>query len=454
MESKSLVELYAISPIDGRYKSKISILENYFSEFALFKYRVQVEIEYFIALSEIGLPQFEGFPKETLPTLTGIYRNFSAEDALAIKRIEARTNHDVKAVEYFLRDKFQDLGLEEWLEFIHFGLTSQDVNNTALPLSLKEAWRKSIRPIFANVIEMLMGMSASKDYNIPMMAFTHGQPATPTHLGKEIRVFAERLKVVLASVDAIPFRAKFGGATGGLNAHQLAFPEVDWIVFSNKLVSERLGLERTQWTTQIEPYDHIAAFCNGVSQLNNILIDLARDVWHYISIAYFKQRKIEGEVGSSAMPHKVNPIDFENAEGNLGIANALFGHFANKLPVSRLQRDLTDSTVLRNIGVPLGHTLIALKSLEKGLGKIFPDQKRISEDLAGHPELLAEAIQTILRKHNYPNAYDVLKGLTRGNEAISLNDLLNFIANLNLPQEEKHKLMELRPETYSGVYPE
>ncbi|MDX5437681.1 MAG: adenylosuccinate lyase, partial [Pontibacter sp.] len=404
----NLTTLTAISPVDGRYRRHTSDLAPYFSEFGLIRYRVLVEVEYFIALCELPLPQLEPISTDLFPQLRAIYTQFSEQDALTIKETEKTTNHDVKAVEYFIKDKFDTLGLSEYKEFIHFGLTSQDVNNTAIPLSLLEAHRGVLLPVYENLLHTLQQL-AQQWKEVPMLAHTHGQPASPTRLGKEIMVFAERLQAQLALLSQVPFSAKFGGATGNFNAHYVAYPGINWPDFGNRFVEQALGLERSQYTTQIEHYDNLAAYFDGLKRLNTILLDFARDVWQYVSMGYFKQKIKAGEVGSSAMPHKVNPIDFENAEGNLGIANALLEHLAAKLPVSRLQRDLTDSTVLRNVGVPLAHTLIALRSLEKGIGKLELNEAALHAHLEDNWAVVAEGIQTILRREGYPQPYEALK---------------------------------------------
>ncbi|UZR94431.1 adenylosuccinate lyase [Chondrinema litorale] len=447
-----LEELTAISPVDGRYRNKTSNYATYFSEFALIHYRVRVEIEYFIALAEIPLPQLTQITEENKKSLRGIYENFSLEDAQSIKETEKVTNHDVKSVEYFIKEKMTALGLENVLEFVHFGLTSQDVNNTAIPLSLKEAFEQELFPEFDKVFEVLKALAEQWDAH-SMLAFTHGQPASPTKLGKEIAVFAYRLQQQIKTAAAIPYSAKFGGATGNFNAHQLAYPEYNWIEFGNKFVNEGLGLDRALFTTQIENYDFLAAWFDLLKRMNNILVDLSRDIWQYISLGYFKQKIKAGEVGSSAMPHKVNPIDFENAEGNLGIANAILEHLAAKLPVSRLQRDLTDSTVLRNIGVPVAHISIALQSLLKGLGKLELNENKLAEDLEANWAVVAEAIQTVLRREGYPKPYEALKALTRKNEKITQQSIHAFIETLEISDELKASLKEVSPFNYTGVQP-
>lgn len=446
----SLTPLSALSPIDGRYHKTTSELSAYFSESALIKYRVFVEIEYFIGLVSLPLAQLTAFPTSEFGALRKIYENFSEADALHVKEIEKTTNHDVKAVEYFIKKKFDDLNLSAFKEFIHFGLTSQDINNTAIPYSVKCGLAGSYVPALELVIQTLKGLAAQwKD--VPMLARTHGQAASPTRLGKEITVFVERLETQLATLIAIPNAAKFGGATGNFNAHQIAYPDINWVDFANHFVQDTLGLKRSQATTQIEHYDQFAAQCDALKRINTILIDLNRDFWLYISMDYFKQELKAGEVGSSAMPHKVNPIDFENSEGNLGIANALFEHFSAKLPISRLQRDLTDSTVLRNVGVPLAHSLIALKSTQKGLNKLVLNQAAINTDLQANWAVLAEAIQTILRREGYPNPYEALKELTRTNKAIDATTLMEFINGLTIQETVKQEILQLRPETYTGI---
>ncbi|MHC2992042.1 adenylosuccinate lyase, partial [Pontibacter sp. HJ8] len=414
----NLTSLTAISPVDGRYRRNTSELAAYFSEFGLIRYRVLVEVEYFIALCELPLPQLAGVPSQQFAALRAIYEQFSEADALRIKDTEKTTNHDVKAVEYFIKERFDGLGLGQYKEFIHFGLTSQDVNNTAIPLSLREADDKVLMPLYLQLHQTLAEL-AQQWKDIPMLAHTHGQPASPTRLGKEIMVFAERLDAQLAQVRQVPFSAKFGGATGNFNAHHVAYPDVNWPEFGNRFVQEVLGLRRSQYTTQIEHYDNLAAYFDGLKRLNTILIDFSRDVWQYVSMGYFKQKIKAGEIGSSAMPHKVNPIDFENAEGNLGIANAVLEHLSAKLPISRLQRDLTDSTVLRNVGVPLAHILIALKSLERGIGKLELNEAALRHHLEENWAVVAEGIQTVLRREGYPQPYEALKDLTRKNEKIT-----------------------------------
>ena len=446
----SLSELNAISPIDGRYRNKVKDLAAYFSEEALIKYRVLVEIEYFIALCEIPLPQLKTVSNRVFGDLRAIYQKFSTEDALAIKKIESVTNHDVKAVEYFIKEKFDILGLSDFKEFIHFGLTSQDINNTAIPLSIKEAIEKVYIPEYSYVYEKLKTLS-SDWANISMLARTHGQPASPTRLGKEIEVFVVRLEQQFNTLKNIPNAAKFGGATGNYNAHHVAYPTIDWKAFGTAFLNTKLGLHHSFPTTQIEHYDHIAALFDNLKRINTILIDLNRDIWTYVSMDYFKQRIKAGEVGSSAMPHKVNPIDFENSEGNLGIANALFEHLSAKLPVSRLQRDLTDSTVLRNIGVPFGHTLISFKSTLKGLDKLLLNESKFAEDLENNWAVVAEAIQTILRREGYPNPYEALKGLTRTNERINQTSISDFIDTLDVSKAIKKELNRITPSNYTGI---
>lgn len=444
-------ELTAVSPIDGRYRKTTEALTPFFSESALIKYRVQVEIEYFIALCELPLPELSSIDKKTVSSLRAIYQTFSLEDAQSIKEIEKTTNHDVKAVEYFIKQKFDASGIKTQKEFIHFGLTSQDINNTSIPLSLKEALNKVYYPLLSEIINKLNELSTAWQ-DIPMLAKTHGQPASPTKLGKEIKVFIERIEKQLKQVKEIPFSAKFGGATGNFNAHHIAYPEIDWVDFSNHFVNETLGLSRSQYTTQIEHYDNLAALFDGLKRINTILIDFNRDMWTYISMNYFKQKIKEGEIGSSAMPHKVNPIDFENSEGNLGMANAVFEYLSSKLPISRLQRDLTDSTVLRNIGVPVGHTLIALKSLQKGLDKVLINKEAIHADLDNNWAVVAEAIQTVLRKEGFPNPYEALKELTRTNSKITAESLSAFIDSLNISDTLKIRLMAITPFNYTGIF--
>ncbi|WP_367768337.1 adenylosuccinate lyase [Flavobacterium sp. WC2421] len=446
----TLNELNAISPIDGRYRNKTLSLAPFFSEEALIKYRVLVEIEYFIALCEIPLPQLKGVNPDLFESLRNIYKNFSTVDALWIKETEKVTNHDVKAVEYFIKDAFEKLGLSQYKEFIHFGLTSQDINNTAIPLSTKEAFEKVYMPSLITLTSKLKDLSVEwKD--IPMLARTHGQPASPTRLGKEIGVFVERLEEQMRLLFNIPFAAKFGGATGNYNAHHVAYPQIDWKQFGGKFVEDILGLHHSFPTTQIEHYDHFAAFFDALKRINTIIIDLDRDIWTYVSMEYFKQKIKAGEIGSSAMPHKVNPIDFENSEGNLGIANAIFEHLSAKLPLSRLQRDLTDSTVLRNVGVPIGHTIIGFEATLKGLNKLLLNESKFHEDLEKNWAVVAEAIQTILRREGYPNPYEALKGLTRTNEAIDKKAIHGFIATLDVSEEIKAELMKITPSNFLGI---
>lgn len=441
--------LNAIAPIDGRYFTSTQTLASYFSEFGLIRYRVRVEVEYFIALAA-SLSELKHVAGKHDASLRKLYENFAEADALAIKEIEKTTNHDVKAVEYFLKNKFDELGLGEHKEFIHFGLTSQDVNNTAIPLSLKEFMDAEMIPAIQKFVSSLNVLTTQWN-DVPMLARTHGQPASPTRLGKEIHVFAERVSKQLELLKAIPHSAKFGGATGNFNAHHIAYPEIDWKKFGDTFVQENLGLSRSHPTTQIEHYDNLAASFDALKRINTILIDFSRDVWQYVSMNYFRQKIKAGEVGSSAMPHKVNPIDFENAEGNLGFANAIFEHLSAKLPVSRLQRDLTDSTVLRNIGVPLAHTFLALKSLEKGIGKLELNKAAIDQDLENNWAVVAEAIQTVLRKENYPNPYEALKSLTRKNERVTKKDFEEFIDTLNVSDTVKAKLRGITPFTYTGI---
>ncbi|MBR4440929.1 MAG: adenylosuccinate lyase [Bacteroidales bacterium] len=445
-----LTELTAISPVDGRYRNKVDEIAEYFSEFGLIKYRVMVEVEYFIALCELPLPQLKDFDRALFKPLRAAYRRFETSDALRIKEIEKTTNHDVKAVEYFLREKFDELNIAQYKSFIHFGLTSQDINNTAVPYSLQAAFNNVYLPLLDKVTLQLYHRSGEWA-DVAMLARTHGQPASPTKLGKEIEVYVERLQTQMGLLKLVPFSAKFGGATGNFNAHNVAYPEIDWTRFANSFVNHVLGLERSQVTTQIEHYDNFAAFCDGMKRINTILIDLCRDIWMYISMNYFKQKLKADEVGSSAMPHKVNPIDFENAEGNLGIANALFTHLAQKLPISRLQRDLTDSTVLRNIGVPIAHTMIAMKSLLKGLDKLILHQESIDADLENNWAVCAEAIQTILRRECVPNAYEKLKELTRVNRQITADDIHSFIQTLDVKDSVKEELMKITPFNYTGI---
>lgn len=444
-----LTELTAISPVDGRYRGKCASLDEYFSEYALIRYRVKVEIEYFISLCELPLPALADFPVSLFGKLREIYENFTVEDATKVKEIESVTNHDVKAVEYFIKERFDLLNISQYKEYIHFGLTSQDINNTSVPMSIADALREVYRPRIVELIDHLESR-ADEWYDIPMLAKTHGQPASPTRLGKEIRVFSYRLKRQLAQLDAVEISGKFGGATGNFNAHLCAFPEIDWRAFGAKFLSEKLGIIREEYTTQISNYDNLAALFDALARINNIILDLDRDMWMYISMEYFKQKIKAGEVGSSAMPHKVNPIDFENSEGNIGIANAVFGHLATKLPVSRLQRDLTDSTVLRNIGVPLAHTLIAIASTMKGLGKLLLNRAAIDADLDNTWSVVAEAIQTVLRREGYPKPYETLKALTRKNEAVTAESIAEFIDTLNVSDAVKAELKKLSPHSYTG----
>jgi adenylosuccinate lyase len=445
-----LNELNAVSPVDGRYRSKTSSLSIYFSEQALIKYRVFVEIEYFIALCEVPLPQLKDINPIIFQSLRNICKNFSTTEALWIKETEKVTNHDVKAVEYFIKDAFEKLGLAQYKEFIHFGLTSQDINNTAIPLSTKDAFEKVYMPSLIALTSKLKDLSIEWA-DIPMLSRTHGQPASPTRLGKELSVFVERIEEQMRLLFNIPFAAKFGGATGNYNAHHVAYPQIDWRKFGNFFVEENLGLHHSFPTTQIEHYDHFAAFFDALKRINTIVIDLDRDIWTYVSMDYFKQKIKDGEIGSSAMPHKVNPIDFENSEGNLGIANAIFEHLSSKLPVSRLQRDLTDSTVLRNIGVPIAHTLIAFEATLKGLNKLLLNEPKFQEDLDKNWAVVAEAIQTILRREAYPNPYEALKGLTRTNEAITKQSIQSFINTLQISPEIKSELLQITPSNFVGI---
>lgn len=447
----SLDTLTAVSPIDGRYRSKTEPLANYFSEYALIRYRVRVEIEYFITLCELPLPQLAAFDHNLFERLRNIYRDFTEESASRVKEIEKTTNHDVKAVEYFIKEEFDKIGgLDSFKEFIHFGLTSQDINNTSVPLSLKEALENVFYPQVEELISQLQ-QYADDWKNVPMLAKTHGQPASPTRLGKEVMVYVYRLTEQLNALKTCKFTAKFGGATGNFNAHHVAYPSYDWRAFGNKFVSEKLGLEREQWTTQISNYDYLGAIFDGIRRINTIIIDLDRDFWMYISMEYFKQKIKAGEVGSSAMPHKVNPIDYENSEGNLGIANAILQFLAQKLPVSRLQRDLTDSTVLRNIGVPVGHSVIAIQSTLKGLRKLILNEAKVAEDLDNTWAVVAEAIQTILRREAYPHPYEALKALTRTNTAMTEETIHEFIQGLNVSDAVKAELMEITPHNYTGI---
>lgn len=443
--------LLAITPIDGRYASKTQSLAPFFSEFALIKYRVRVEIEYFVALIESALPQLSGMGPETVKDLRAVYQNFTEADAQQIKDIEKVTNHDVKAVEYFLKEKFEHLGLSTWSEFIHFGLTSQDINNTAIPWSIKEALEQVYYPLIGELIGQIEEKAAQWQ-NLPMLARTHGQPASPTTLGKEMAVFTQRLNVQIDQLKAVPHSAKFGGATGNFNAHAVAYPDRDWHTWGDHFVKEHLGLQRSYPTTQIEHYDNMAAQFDALKRINTVFIDFCRDIWTYVSMDYFKQKIKAGEVGSSAMPHKVNPIDFENAEGNLGLANAVLEHLAGKLPVSRLQRDLTDSTVLRNVGVPFGHILIALKSMSKGLDKLLVNEPKILADLDANWAVVAEAIQNILRREGYPKPYEALKALTRTNAAITAASIETFIEELSVAAHIKEELRAITPMNYLGQY--
>lgn len=444
--------LNAISPIDGRYRNKVEVLENYFSERALINYRVKVEIEYFIALCNIPLEALKDFKSKNFESLRNIYRNFSISDAQRVKDIEKITNHDVKAVEYFIKEQFDKMGLSAHKEYIHFGLTSQDINNTSVPLTIKDCNEEVLLPQLNEIIDII-NEKATEWKNIPMLAHTHGQPASPTLLGKEFKVFAYRLEQQLSYFAMIPFNAKFGGATGNYNAHYVAYPQYDWLKFGDKFVTS-LGLERSLYTTQIENYDNMAAYFDNLRRINTILIDFCRDIWLYISMEYFKQKIKEGEVGSSAMPHKVNPIDFENAEGNLGMANAILTHLSMKLPISRMQRDLTDSTVSRNIGVPIAHIMIALSSIKKGIGKLILNDQKVNNDLENNWAVIAEALQTILRSIDYPNAYETLKALTRTNAHINRNSIKEFIETLNISEEVKERMRRITPQNYIGIYPE
>ena len=446
-----ITPLTAISPVDGRYRNKTEKLADYFSEAALIRYRIRVEIEYFIALCELPLPQLEGIDHARFADLRRLYTDFSEADALRVKEIESVTNHDVKAVEYIIKEKMDALGLSAYKEFVHFGLTSQDINNTSIPLSLKEALTGVYYPAVEEVRDKLAAF-AREWHDVPMLARTHGQPASPTTLGKEFMVFVERLEKQLAMLHAIAVPAKFGGATGNFNAHHAAYPSIDWVAFANRFVGDTLGLSRSQYTTQIEHYDNLAAIFDCMKRIDTILVDLSRDMWTYISMEYFKQRIKAGEVGSSAMPHKVNPIDFENAEGNFGIANAIFEHLSSKLPVSRLQRDLTDSTVLRNIGVPVAHAVIALQSLMKGLGKVILNREALDRDLEQNWAVVAEGIQTILRREGYPKPYEALKALTRTNTHITREAIAAFIETLDVAETVKQELRALSPATYTGVF--
>ena len=442
--------LTAISPIDGRYHSKTKAIQPYYSEYGLIRYRVLVEVEYFLALTAIPLPSLADFPSDCVEPLRDLYRNFSEEDALWIKKTEKTTNHDVKAVEYFLKEKMTQMGLEKYLEFIHFGLTSQDINNTAIPLSLKDGIEQVYTPMLDELIGKIKELE-NKWKDIPMLARTHGQAASPTRLGKELKVFRERLEIQKNTLNNVPFSAKFGGATGNFNAHHVAYPEMDWVSFSNQFVNETLGLHRSQTTTQIEHYDHTAALFDALKRINTILLDLDRDIWTYVSMDYFKQKLKAGEIGSSAMPHKVNPIDFENSEGNLGIANAVFEHLASKLPLSRLQRDLTDSTVLRTIGVPLAHTLIAFQSTLKGLDKLVLNEAAISQELENNWAVVAEAIQTVLRREGFEKPYEALKGLTRTHDKVTQTSVHEFIDGLYISQNLRDELKKINPSNYLGI---
>jgi len=442
--------LEAISPVDGRYRRATQKLADYFSESALIRFRMMVEVEYFIALCELPLPQLKRFNVEMFEPLRSVYRDFTIDDARRVKDIEKITNHDVKAVEYLLKEKFDEMQLQDFKEFIHFGLTSQDINNTATPYSLKQAWQEVVGPVFDELLVVLQSR-AREWQDVSMLARTHGQPASPTRLGKELYVFVERLMAQASQLNAIPFSAKFGGATGNFNAHQVAYPDIDWPSFADNLVNNTLGLNRSKTTTQIEHYDNLAAFCDNLKRINTILIDLDRDIWAYISMDYFKQKIKKGEVGSSTMPHKVNPIDFENSEGNLGLANAILEHLAAKLPISRLQRDLTDSTVTRNIGVPVAHTLIGLKSLLRGLNKLILNADAIQADLQKNWAVVAEAIQTVLRRENFPEPYEALKALTRTHTIINQKAIAEFIEALDIARSVKDELLKITPENYTGI---
>ncbi len=444
-----LSPLTAVSPIDGRYHSKTENLGEYFSEYALIRYRVKVEVEYFIALCELPLPQLAGVDKGLFGALRDIYALFSVEDASRIKEIESVTNHDVKAVEYFLKERFDVLGLEKYKEFIHFGLTSQDINNTSVPMSVKDATTEVLLPMLRELIDKLNAF-AEEWYDVPMLAKTHGQPASPTRLGKEIKVFAYRLETQLRQLEAVPVSGKFGGATGNFNAHLIAFPNYDWRAFAKNFLENSLGIQREEWTTQISNYDNLGALFDAMKRINTIIIDLDRDIWQYVSMNYFKQKIKAGEVGSSAMPHKVNPIDFENSEGNLGIANAVLSHLSMKLPISRLQRDLTDSTVLRNVGVPMGHMVIALASTLKGLNKLILNEDAINADLDNMWNVVAEAIQTILRREGYEKPYETLKALTRTNSVVNAQSIAEFIDTLKVSDAVKDELKRITPHTYTG----
>ena len=445
-----LKDLNAISPVDGRYRPKVEELADYFSEFGLIKYRLMIEIEYFISLCQIPLPQLKEIDESMFDKLREIYRELRIEDADKVKQIEKTTNHDVKAVEYYIREAMENMGMGSYKEFVHFALTSQDVNNTAVPASIRDALNNIYYPLLERLAQKIAAL-ADEWSRIPMLARTHGQPASPTRLGKEIFVFAERLNVQLEALRKIPYSAKFGGATGNFKAHHVAYPDINWIRFANLFVNETLGLNRTLTTTQIEPYDNLAAQCHNLMRINTILIDMSRDVWQYISMDYFKQKIIKGEVSSSTMPHKVNPIDFENAEGNLGVANAIYGHLAEKLPISRLQRDLTDSTVSRNIGVPIAHSVLAFKSLMKGLDKLIVNEDKINSDLEDNWAVVSEAIQTILRRESYPDPYEALKGLTRTNKKINPDILHQFIDTLDIDDAVKEELKKITPGNYTGI---
>ena len=444
-----LSTLNAISPVDGRYRRHTEPLAPLLSEWGLIRHRVEVEIRYFIDLVELPLPQLADFPSDKLNALKGLYENFTEENASRIKDIESITNHDVKAVEYWIKEQMEEMGLQKWSEFVHFGLASQDVNNTAIPLSLKRATEDVYLPILDEVISKLEELSAEWK-SVPMLARTHGQAASPVTLGKEIMVFIERLQIQRDAIANSVYAAKFGGATGGFNAHKVAYPNIDWVSFGNSFVQENLGLHRSKVTTQIEHYDHLAAWCDALRRAHTVMIDLDRDVWTYISLDYFKQKIVKGEVGSSAMPHKVNPIDFENSEGNFGVANAMLGHFAEKLPISRMQRDLTDSTVLRNVGVPLGHAIIALKSLQKGLGKLLLNEAAFAAALEANWAVVSEGVQTVLRREGYPKPYEALKELTRTGEVITAETMSNFIDTLNVSDSVKAELKAITPSSYTG----
>jgi len=445
--------LLATSPIDGRYAKQTELLRQYFSEFAIIRYRIWVEVEYFIALCELPLPQLAAFPTEKFGELRELYLKLTPENAIRVKEIEKETNHDVKAIEYYIKERLKHCGIDQYLEFIHFGLTSQDLNNTAFPAALRDSIHDVYLPLLEEIITDLR-LKYVEWADVPMLARTHGQPASPTRLGKEVGVFVERLNTQVQMLKQLPFCGKFGGATGNFNAHFAAYPKIDWVTFANRFLNEKLNLQRLQTTTQISHYDDMSAQFDNLVRINNILIDLCRDFWIYISMDYFKQRIKKGEVGSSAMPHKVNPIDFENAEGNLGLANALFTHLSQKLPISRLQRDLTDSTVIRNIGVPLAHSLIALKSLQKGLSKIIINFDKINQDLENNWSVVAEGIQTILRRENYPNPYEALKALTRTNQKIDQHAIHDFIQSLDVSDSVKKELMALTPKNYLGIKPQ